>query len=203
MKQKMQKYILTGIMSVIPISLTYWIIKTLFIFFSKPGKSLISYIFKVNDVTNQWVLYLQYFLGFILTIIFLYFLGLVISNVLGKKLYKYFEKILNRIPFVNRIYKSIKQITATMSMPNSKAFQKVVLIEYPRTGLWTICMVTGETKKNDELYYNIFVPTTPNPTSGYLLFIKAKDTKKLDLTVEEGLTIIISGGMVAPDKFLS
>jgi len=203
MKNKIQKYILTGIMSIIPISLTYWIIKTLFIFFSKPGKSIISLVFKVNDINNQWVLYLQYLLGFILTIIFLYFLGLIISNVLGKKLYKYFESLLNQIPVVNKIYKSIKQITATLSMPNSKAFQKVVLIEYPRSGLWTICMVTGETKNDGELFYNIFVPTTPNPTSGYLLFINAKDTKELNLSVEEGLKIIISGGMVAPEDFLN
>ena len=202
MKNKIQKYIITGIMSIIPIGLTYWIIKTLFIFFSKPGKTIISYIFKVNDITNQWIMYLQYLLGFILTIIFLYVLGLIISNVLGKKLYKFFEYLLEQIPVVNRIYKSIKQITATLSMPNSKAFQKVVLIEYPRTGLWTICMVTGESMQGDDLYYNIFVPTTPNPTSGYLLFIKATDTKELDLTVEEGLKIIISGGMVAPEKFL-
>ena len=88
-------------------------------------------------------------------------------------------------------------------MSNSKAFQKVVLIEYPKTGLWTISMVTGETVKDEKLYYNIFVPTTPNPTSGFLLFVDADDTKELDLTVEEGLKIIISGGMVAPDKFLS
>ena len=202
MKNKIQKYIITGIMSIIPIGLTYWIIKTLFILFSKPGKTIISYIFKVNDITNQWIMYLQYLLGFILTIIFLYLLLLIISNVLGKKLYKFFEYLLEQIPVVNRIYKSIKQITATLSMPNSKAFQKVVLIEYPRTGLWTICMVTGESMQGDDLYYNIFVPTTPNPTSGYLLFIKATDTKELDLTVEEGLKIIISGGMVAPEKFL-
>ena len=203
MKKKLQTYIITGIMSVIPITITYWIIKTLFIFFSEPGKLIISYIFQINDITNVWVLYLQYLLGFILTLVFLYFLGLVISNVVGKKLYKYFEGFLNKIPFVNRIYKSIKDITSTVSMSNSKAFQKVVLIEYPKTGLWTISMVTGETVKDEKLYYNIFVPTTPNPTSGFLLFVDADDTKELDLSVEEGLKIIISGGMVAPDKFLS
>ena len=86
-----------------------------------------------------------------------------------------------------------------MSMPNSKAFQKVVLIEYPKKDLWTICMVTGETIKDGEKCYNIFVPTTPNPTSGYLLFVKQKDTRKIDISVEEGLKIIISGGMLGPD----
>ena len=115
-------------------------------------------------------------------------------------MYKVFEGLLNKIPIVSKIYKSIKQITSTLSMPQSKAFQKVVLIEYPRNGLWTICMVTGETKNGDDLFYNVFVPTTPNPTSGYLLFVKASDTRSIDLTVEEGLKVIISGGMIGPEK---
>ena len=206
MKQKLQKYLITGIMSIIPIALTYWIIKSLFLFFSGPGGLIIGMIFpeSLNSIYNianiEIASPLQKILGFILTIIFLYVLGLVISNVLGKKLYKFFESILHKIPVVNRIYKSIKQITGALSGSNSKAFQKVVLIEYPRKGLWTICMVTGETMNNGELYYNVFVPTTPNPTSGYLLFVKASDTQKLDISVEEGLTIIVSGGMIGPEK---
>ena len=207
MKQKLQKYLITGIMSIIPIALTYWIIKNLFLFFSGPGGIIIGIIFpeslnSVYSIGNITIASpLQKILGFILTIIFLYVLGLVISNVLGKRLYKFFEFILNKIPIVNRVYKSIKQITGALSGSNSKAFQKVVLIEYPRKGLWTICMVTGETINNGELYYNVFVPTTPNPTSGYLLFVKVSDTKKIDISVEEGLKIIVSGGMIAPKTF--
>ena len=201
-----QKYIITGIMSIIPIALTYWIIKSLFLFFSGPGGWIIGLLLpeNLNSVYNigklEIVSPLQKILGFILTIIFLYVLGLIISNVLGKKIYKFFESVLNRIPIVNKIYKSIKQITAALSGNNSKAFQKVILVEYPRKDLWTIAMVTGETIDNNELYYNIFVPTTPNPTSGYLLFVKASDTKEIDITVEEGLKIIVSGGMLGPEK---
>ena len=187
-------------MSIIPITLTYWIIKNLFIFFSKPGKGIIAFIFTSQDLNTEYLIYLEYSLGFILTILFLYLLGLLVSNVLGKKLYKVFESILNRIPIVSNIYKSIKQITSTLSMPQSKAFQKVVLIQYPRKGLWTICMVTGETKSKEGMFYNVFVPTTPNPTSGYLLFVKSSDTRPIDLTVEEGLKIIISGGMIGPES---
>ena len=200
MNKNLQKYIFTGIMSIIPITLTYWIMKNLFLFFSKPGKSIIGFVFDKKDLNTINFIYLEYLLGFILTITFLYLLGLLVSNVLGKKLYSFFESLLNRIPVVSKIYKSIKQIISTLAMPHSKAFQKVVLIEYPRVGLWTICMVTGETKNKDELFYNVFVPTTPNPTSGFLLFIKASDTKKIDLTVEEGLKIIISGGMISPEN---
>jgi len=199
MNKNLQKYIITGLMSIIPITLTYWIIKNLFLFFSKPGKGIIAFIFTTQDLNTEYLIYLEYSLGFILTILFLYALGLLVSNVLGKKLYKIFENILNRIPVVSNIYKSIKQITSTLSMPQSKAFQKVVLIQYPRKGLWTICMVTGETKTKEGIFYNVFVPTTPNPTSGYLLFVKSSDTKPIDLTVEEGLKIIISGGMIGPE----
>ena len=200
MKQNIQKYIFTGIMSVIPITVTYWIIKNLFIFFSIPGKSIIEIIFNKNEINHKYLIYFEYFLGFILTIIFLYTLGIIVSNVLGKQLYKYFEYLLNKIPVVNKVYHSIKQITSTISMPNNNAFKKVVYIQYPREGLWTICMVTGESFNKKEKYYNVFVPTTPNPTSGYLLFIKSSDVKESDITVEEGLKIIVSGGMLAPGK---
>ena len=209
MKQnkKIQQYLLTGLISIIPIYLTYWIIKNLFLFFSGPGGIIVGLF--LPDFINQnyefggitLISLLQKTLGFILTIASLYLLGLIISNVFGKKLYKLFESLLEKIPFVSKVYKSIKQITSSLSGTNSKAFQKVVLVEYPRKGLWTISMVTGETlDDNDEKYYNIFVPTTPNPTSGYLLFIKSNETKKLDLTVEEGLKIIVSGGMISPEK---
>ena len=209
MKQdkKIQQYLLTGLISIIPIYLTYWIIKNLFLFFSGPGGIIVGLF--LPDFINQnfefggitLLSLLQKILGFILTIASLYFLGLVISNVFGKKLYKLFESLLEKIPFVSKVYKSIKQITASLSGANSKAFQKVVLVEYPRKGLWTIAMVTGETLDDKgEIYYNIFVPTTPNPTSGYLLFIKSTETKKLNLTVEEGLKIIVSGGMISPEK---
>jgi len=200
MKKNIQKYIFTGIMSIIPIATTYWIIKSLFIFFSIPGKSIIVLIFNNNELSHRNLIYLEYLLGFILTIIFLYVLGIIVSNVLGKQLYKYLEYLLNKIPIVNKVYRSIKQITSTISMPNNNAFKKVVYIEYPRTGLWTLCMVTGESSNNKEKYYNVFVPTTPNPTSGYLLFIKSTDVKESDITVEEGLKIIVSGGMLAPDN---
>ena len=209
MKQdkKIQQYLLTGLISIIPIYLTYWIIKNLFLFFSGPGGIIVG-LFLPDFIDQNFefagitlLSLLQKILGFTLTIASLYFLGLIISNVFGKKLYKLFESLLEKIPFVSKVYKSIKQITASVSGANSKAFQKVVLVEYPRKGLWTIAMVTGETLDDkDEKYYNIFVPTTPNPTSGYLLFIKSTETKKLDLSVEEGLKIIVSGGMISPEK---
>ena len=187
-------YLITGLLSILPIALTYWIVLKLFQFFSNPGARIVAIIFKDNVPQ-----YIPELAGFILTISFIYLMGLLISNVLGKQIYSWFEKILSRIPFVNTVYRTIKQITSHLSGPDRQAFRKVVFIEYPRKGIWTLSMVTGESKnKNGELYYHIFVPTTPNPTSGYLLYLPQKDTRETDMSIEEGMKIIISGGMLAP-----
>tara|TARA_B100000965_G_scaffold65580_1_gene51343 strand:- start:2402 stop:3028 length:627 start_codon:yes stop_codon:yes gene_type:complete len=202
-----KKYIFTGIMSIIPIAITYWIIESLFIFFSKPGKFLIDQIWKIDffrnfTFINNFYQYLAYLSGFILTIVFLYILGLIISNVIGRRIYTFIENILNKIPIVNKIYNTTKQITNTFTKPNNQAFQKVVLLEYPKDDLWTLAMVTGTCKNLNEIEcYKLFVPTTPNPTSGYLIIIDKAKVKETKISVEEGLSIIISGGMISPDKF--
>ena len=205
--KKYRKNLFTGIMSIIPLAITYWIIENLFIFFSKPGKYLIDKLYSI-DLFDQFTFvlkfydYLAYLTGFILTIGFLYVLGLIVSNVVGKRLYVLLEDILNKIPIVNKVYNTIKQITNTFTKPNNQAFQKVVLLEYPRNDLWTLAMVTGEcTNKNNNECYKLFVPTTPNPTSGYLIITDKNNVIETDISVEEGLSIIISGGMVSPDKF--
>ncbi len=189
-------YILTGIFSILPIAATYWIVVKLFHFFSTPGSTIVEIIF-----SDEVPLYIPEFAGFILTILFIYIIGILVSNVLGKRVYLWIESLLSRIPIVNAVYRTIKQITTSISSPERQAFKKVVFIEYPRKGLWTLTMVTGEsTNKQGEKFYHIFVPTTPNPTSGYMLYIPQKDTQETDLNIEEGLKIIISGGMLAPNK---
>ena len=189
-------YILTGLLSILPITATYWIVVKLFHFFSTPGATIVETIFK-----DKVPLYIPELAGFILTILFIYIIGILVSNVLGKRVYLWIEGILSRIPVVNAVYGTIKQITTSLSGPERQAFKKVVFIEYPRKGLWTLTMVTGESKnKNGLKYYHIFVPTTPNPTSGYMLYIRQEDTQETNLSVEEGLKIIISGGMLAPNN---
>ena len=187
-------YILTGLLSILPVAATYWILLKLFQFFSTPGAAIVEFIFK--DKVPKYVPELA---GFILTILFISFAGMVVSNVLGKRIYAWFETVLSRIPVVSVVYRTIKQITSSLSGPNRQAFKKVVYIEYPRKGIWTLTMVTGESiNKTGEKYYHIFVPTTPNPTSGFMLYIPQNDTLETEMSVEEGLKIIISGGMLAP-----
>ena len=202
-----RKYIITGIISIIPLALTYWLIKYLFMFFSEPGKYIVDIIFKYTFISNipfinSFYIYFSYLIGFLLTIIFLFILGAVISNVFGKRLYLFFESILSKIPIVNKVYETTKQITNTFTKDNTKAFQKVVLIEYPKDNLWTLAMVSGETlNEKNEKCYKLFIPTTPNPTSGYLILVKAKDTIETNISVEEAMEIIISAGMISPEKF--
>lgn len=189
-------YILTGLFSILPLAATYWIIVKLFQFFSRPGASIVNFIF-----TDNVPPYVPQLSGFILTLMFIYFIGLLVSNVLGKRIIVWVENVLSRIPIVNSVYRTIKQITTSLSGPNRQAFKKVVFIEYPRKGIWTLTMVTGEsTNENGDAYYHIFVPTTPNPTSGYMLYVPQRDAQETNMTIEEGLKIIISGGMLAPNK---
>ena len=188
-------YIITGLFSILPIAATYWIILNLFQFFSTPGAQIVDYIFK-----NKTPKYVPEFSGFILTLLFIYLAGLFVSNVLGKRIYLWIEVIISRIPVINAVYLTIKQITTSISESKKQAFKKVVFIEYPRKGIWTLTMVTGESKnKSNVKFYHIFLPTTPNPTSGYMLYIPQKDVKETNMSIEEGLKIIISGGMLAPN----
>ncbi len=199
-----KKYILTGIISIIPVYITYWIIEQIFLIVSIPGKNIISYFTSLFNFTNtiniQFITLTEYLLGFILTIMFLFFFGLIISNVIGKKIYSFFETLLNSIPVVNKVYSSIKQIISTISIDSKKSFKKVVMIQYPRKGLWTIAMVTGESiNKNKKEFYTLFVPSTPNPTTGYMIIISKEDVVNTDLSVEDATKVILSGGLVTPN----
>ena len=199
-----KKYILTGIISIIPVYITYWIIEQIFLIVSIPGKNIISYFTSLfnlsNDINIKLITITEYMLGFILTIMSLFFLGLIISNVVGKKIYSYFETLLNSIPVVNKVYSSIKQIISTISIDNKKSFKKVVMIQYPKKGLWTIAMVTGEsTNKNKKEFYTLFVPSTPNPTTGYMIIISKEDVVNTNLSVEDATKVILSGGLVTPN----
>ena len=195
-KSHFKQYIFTGLLSILPIYATYWIVKQLFLLFSSPGTKL--YYLTFGDNTFK---YLPEIIGFLLTIISIYIIGRFVTNVLGKSLLHEIEKLVERIPIVSLVYKTVKQITESISSQNNNAFKKVIQLEYPRKGLWTLAMVTGEsTDREGNEYFHIFVPTTPNPTSGYMIYALKSDTVETELTVEEALKIIISGGMLAPNE---
>lgn len=142
-------------------------------------------------------------LGMVLCFLLLFFTGLLVTNIVGEKLLKWGEKLLNKIPLVRSIYQATKQVTETIFSSNSEAFRKVLLIEYPRKGLWSIAFQTASTSKaidtkmaSDSV--TVFVPTTPNPTSGFLLLLKKEETVELDITIDEALKMVISLGVMQP-----
>jgi uncharacterized membrane protein len=143
-------------------------------------------------------------LGILLTVILILLLGALSRNYLGKRLISFGDSTIIRIPVLRAVYKVVRDAIATYSKRDRKRFSKVVLIEYPRPGIYTIAFVTGEAmaeveKLTSEKMLSIFLPTTPNPTSGFYLMIPASKAVELKMSVEDALKLIISGGMVSPD----
>jgi uncharacterized membrane protein len=142
-------------------------------------------------------------LGVLLVFLFLVLLGTLTANIAGRWLLSMGERIVNRMPVVRNIYNASKQIFETVFSATSQNFREVCLIEYPRRGAWAIGFVSSETKgeiqaRAAEDMMSVFLPTTPNPTSGFLLFVPRKDIIILNMTIEEGAKMVISGGLVAP-----
>ena len=127
--------------------------------------------------------------------------GALARNVFGKRVVNWMEGIFKKIPLIDSIYATTKQIIETLSGSQTESFQKVVYIEYPRKGMWTLGFVTGESvNESNEQFYHLFVPTTPNPTSGYFVIIAKEDTTPADVNVEEGFRMIVSSGIVGSHK---
>jgi uncharacterized membrane protein len=142
-------------------------------------------------------------LGVILALALMVFTGLIVANFFGRRLVSAWESVLARIPLVRSVYGAVKQITASLFSDASNSFREVVLVEYPRRGLWMLAFVTGETPKKfqevaDQDLINIYVPTTPNPTSGFYIMVPPSEVKRLDIPVEVGLKMILSAGVVNP-----
>lgn len=144
-------------------------------------------------------------LGFLLSGMVLLLTGMVVTNLLGSSMVKVWESLLARIPVVRAIYSASKQLTETLFSGSGKSFRKVVLVRYPHPGLWTLAFLTGDgmaeaNRKTGRDLANIFVPTTPNPTSGFFLMVPREDMIELDMPVDVGIKLILSAGAVVPES---
>jgi uncharacterized membrane protein len=142
-------------------------------------------------------------LGLVLTAIVVLVTGMVVTNLFGMQLFTIGERLLQRIPLVRSIYASVKQVTESM-FSSGKSFRKVVLVEYPRKGMWSLAFQTGAgadeiSRKTGQEIVNIFIPTTPNPTSGFFLMVPRDDVIELDMNVDQGLKMLLSVGVVVPE----
>ncbi|MCH9646259.1 MAG: DUF502 domain-containing protein [Proteobacteria bacterium] len=143
--------------------------------------------------------------GIIWVVLIIILTGALVSNFIGRKLVEVWEKILNKIPGFRGIYKALKQLSDTVLSPSGNSFKKALLVEYPRKGLWTIAFQTGQyqgeiAEKIGQEMINIYVPTTPNPTSGFFIMLPKSDVIELDMSVDEAFKLIISTGVVEPSK---
>lgn len=142
-------------------------------------------------------------LGVVLAVVVVLVTGVIVANLLGRQLLRAWEALLSRIPFVRSIYSAAKQVAETVISDSGKSFREVVMVEYPRKGLWTLAFVTGKAMGSardriGEDAISLYVPTTPNPTSGFFLMVQEQDVVRLDMSVEEGLKLILSTGVIVP-----
>jgi len=143
-------------------------------------------------------------LGVVLTILILLVTGIIVANFFGRRLVSLWERILSSIPLVRSIYSAAKQLAETMFTADSNSFRKVLLVEFPRRGLWTLGFQTGTDvgeaqRKTGQDVINVYIPTTPNPTGGYFVMVPREDVQELDMSVDEGLRMLVSMGAIVPD----
>jgi uncharacterized membrane protein len=191
LKAHLKKYFISGLVVVVPISLTIYILSF-----------IISFTDKLYPIVEAYLPFYVPGFGIIITFLIIFFVGVITTNFLGKKLISTGEKIIARIPLVKVIYHSIKQIAEAMLSFEEKSFRKVVLIEYPRKGIYSMAFVTGVTKneaqaKTQKKLINVFLPTTPNPTSGFYLMVPEDELIELQIKPDEAFRLIVSGGMAS------
>ena len=199
-KKALKKNLIAGLLVTIPVALTYMILSFVITRVDKAMKPVITGVLGPQgiELMEEWHVP---GMGFLFLAIFIVAVGLVGTNFIGKKVVAMGEKILHNIPVVRVIYTSIKKVVDTVSLTETPTFQKMVLVTYPREPLKTlgiVCCDTPEGITDGEKMLNIFVPTSPNPTTGFLFMLPEKDTQPLKMSVEEGLKMIISFGMTHP-----
>lgn len=196
--QRLRNYFLTGLVAAAPVAITIWVAMWFV-------QSVDSWFAPFIPNTLRELPFSLPGLGLIAALILLTTLGFLTANFFGRAIIGYGESLVDRLPLIRGIYSTLKQIFETVATQSNKNFKSVVLFEYPRKDIWAIGFVTTEAKgeiseKKDDNLLCIFAPTTPNPTSGYLLFVPKEDTVALDMSVEDAAKLIISAGLVIPEK---
>ncbi len=196
----MRKYFITGLLILVPLAITVWVLN-LIIGTMDQSLLLLPESWRPEALVGFHIPGL----GTILTLLIIFITGLATRNFIGRQVVSLWEGLLTRIPVVKSIYSSVKQVSDTLFSSSGNAFRKAVLVQYPRQGSWTIAFLTGipggEVKNHLQGdYVSLYVPTTPNPTSGFFLMVPRADTIELDMSVDEALKYIVSMGVVAPEQ---
>jgi uncharacterized membrane protein len=198
-KHLVRRYFITGLLIWVPLVITLWVLDLLV---STMDQSL--RLLPQQWQTESWLGVHVPGLGVVLTLVIVFTSGVLAANIIGQRMVKFWEGVLARIPVVNSIYTGVKQVSDTLFAPGGQAFRKALLVQWPSPGMWTIAFLTGTPGgdvanhlKGD--YVSIYVPTTPNPTSGYFVMVAREAVIELDMSVDEALKYIISMGVASPD----
>ncbi len=191
---RLRNYFFAGVLVTAPIGITLYV-----------SWSVISWIDEtVKQALPAWVSAMEFpGIGLIVLLSGLAFIGFITTNVLGRVLLRWGERVVARLPVINSIYSAVKQILESVLGSSKHSFREVVLVEYPRREMWTLGLLLGESygevvAKTGEKLFNVYLPTTPNPTSGYLVFLPRSQMIHLDMSVEDCMKMIVSGGIVTP-----
>ena len=196
----MKRYFITGLLIWVPLGMTAWVLKFLIDTMDQ------SLLLLPDNLQPERLLGMNIpGMGTILTLLVVFITGLLTANIIGQKLVSFWEGVLWRIPVVKSIYWGVKQVSDTLFSSQGVAFRKALLVQYPREGSWTIAFMTGQ-PGGDVIshlkgeYISVYVPTTPNPTSGFFLMMPKSDVIELDMNVDTALKYIISMGVVSPNN---
>ncbi|WP_263769940.1 DUF502 domain-containing protein [Propionivibrio soli] len=193
----MKRYFITGLLIWVPLAITAWVLLLIADVADQSLRLLPASMHPHNvvgfDIPGA---------GVVVTLAIILATGILTANFIGQRLVSWWEKLLARIPVVNSIYNSVKQVSDTLFSSSGNAFRKALLVQYPRAGSWTIAFLTGvpggDVANHLEDHVSVYVPTTPNPTSGFFLMLPRNEVIELDMDVDEALKYIISMGVVAP-----
>nr|WP_275983104.1 DUF502 domain-containing protein [Propionivibrio soli] len=192
-----KRYFITGLLIWVPLAITAWVLLLIADVADQSLRLLPASMHPHNvvgfDIPGA---------GVVVTLAIILATGILTANFIGQRLVSWWEKLLARIPVVNSIYNSVKQVSDTLFSSSGNAFRKALLVQYPRAGSWTIAFLTGvpggDVANHLEDHVSVYVPTTPNPTSGFFLMLPRNEVIELDMDVDEALKYIISMGVVAP-----
>ena len=195
----MKKYFITGLLIWIPLVITIWVLKLVV---ETLDQSLLLLPLALR--TESWIGFHIPGMGVLLTLLIVLLTGVVTANFVGQRMVHWWHEILHRIPVVNSIYSSVKQVSDTLFSSSGEAFRKALLVQWPREGMWTIGFLTGvpggDVRRHLQGdYVSVYVPTTPNPTGGYFVMLPRKDVIELDMSVDAALKYVISMGVVLPN----
>ncbi|TDK66541.1 DUF502 domain-containing protein [Sapientia aquatica] len=196
----LRKYFITGLLILVPLAITFWVINSV-IGTMDQSLLLLPPEWRPENLLGRHIPGV----GTILTLLIIFLTGLLTRNYVGNYVVAGWESLLNRIPIVNSIYSSVKQVSDTLFSSDGNAFRTAVMVQYPREGMWTIAFVTGAPSQQVQQhltgdYVSLYVPTTPNPTSGFFLMVPKADVIELDMSVDVALKHIVSMGVVAPEN---